>query len=171
MQARALAAAAQRIPVVRALEVARRDLKGVADTDHPWLSPFDAAALATESALILRDLDQLDEALAYAEQAVELRETGRARSLALSRITLVDIHVRRRDMDAAVRVGHDLLSTSPTLGSIRVVQQLDVLRRLLEPHRAYRPVREYLVRFDEARRARMLLLADIIPPSPGGTPV
>ncbi|WP_018542177.1 MULTISPECIES: tetratricopeptide repeat protein [unclassified Streptomyces] len=170
MRARALAAAAQCIPAARALDAARRDLEGVADTDHPWLSPFDAAALATESALILRDLDQLDEALTYAERAVDLREAGRARSLALSRITLVDVHVRRGDMDAAVSVGDDLLSTSPTLGSVRVMQQLDALRRLLEPYKAYEPVRQYLVRFDDARRARMLLLADIIPPSSGGTP-
>ncbi|WP_234024964.1 MULTISPECIES: XRE family transcriptional regulator [unclassified Streptomyces] len=170
MQARALAVAAQRIPAAYALDAARRDLDGAADTDHPWLSPFDAAALASESALILRDLDQLDDALTHAEQAVALRESGRERSLALSRIALVDIHVRRCDVDTAVSVGHDLLSTSPPLGSVRVVQQLDELRRLLEPHRAYGPVREYLVRFDDARRARMLLLADLVPPSPGGTP-
>ncbi|MFJ9619087.1 hypothetical protein [Streptomyces noursei] len=86
-------------------------------------------------------------------------------------MALVDIHVRRRAMDAAVSVAHDVLSTSPTLGSIRGVQQLDELRRLLELHRAYGPVPEYLVRFDDACRARMLLLADIVPPSPGGTTV
>ncbi|WP_055495562.1 helix-turn-helix transcriptional regulator [Streptomyces sp. TP-A0356] len=169
MQARALAAAAQHIPAARALDAALRDLEGTAAADHPWLSPFDAAALASESALILRDLEQYDRALTHAEQAVALREAGRARSLALSRITLVDIHVRRGDLDAAVTAGHDLLSTSPILCSVRVVQQLDELRRLLEPHRSYRPVREYLVRFDDAHRARMLLLADLIPPSPGGT--
>ncbi|WP_327364937.1 hypothetical protein [Streptomyces sp. NBC_01296] len=39
---------------------------------------------------------------------------------------------------------------------------LDDLRRHLEPHKAYRPVGQYLVRFDDARRARMLLMADII---------
>ncbi|MET7520435.1 hypothetical protein ABZS88_45340 [Streptomyces sp. NPDC005480] len=128
------------------------------------MSPFDAAALASESALVLRDLNQLEAALAQAEQAVALRESGRARSLALSRITLVDIHVRRGDLDAAVQVGHDLLCTSPTLGSVRFVRQLDALRQLLEPHRTYGPVRQYLTRFDDARRARMLLLADIIPP-------
>ncbi|MBX7555430.1 XRE family transcriptional regulator [Streptomyces sp. tea 10] len=169
MQARALAVAAQRTPATRALEAARCDLEASATADHPWLSPFDAAALASESALILRDLEQYDQALAQAEQAVALREAGRARSLALSRISLVDIHVRQGDLDAAVSVGHDLLSTSPTLGSVRVVQQLDGLRRLLEPHRGYPPVREYLTRFDDARRARMLLLADLIPPSPRGT--
>ncbi|MHB9847629.1 hypothetical protein ACSYGO_00055 [Streptomyces krungchingensis] len=169
MQARALAAAAQHTPATRALDAARRDLEGVAAADHPWLSPFDAAALASESALTLRDLEHYDQALTHAEQAVALRETVRARSLALSRITLVDIHLRRGDLDAAVSAGHDLLSTSPTLGSVRVVQQLNELRRLLEPHRSYGPVREYLVRFDDARRARMLLLADLIPPSGGTT--
>jgi hypothetical protein len=65
-------------------------------------------------------------------------------------------------------VGHALLSTNPTLGSVRVVRQLDDLRTVLEPHMAYGPVREYLGRFDDARRARMLLLADLIPSS-GGT--
>ncbi len=169
MQARALAVASQRTAAAHALEAAHRELEASPAADHPWLSPFDAAALASESALILRDLEQYDEALSHAEQAVALREAGRARSLALSRISLVDIHVRRGDLDAAVSVGHDLLSTSPTLGSVRVVRQLDGLRQLLEAHRGYRPVREYLARFDDARRARMLLLADLIPPSPGGT--
>ncbi|MGX1541862.1 helix-turn-helix domain-containing protein [Streptomyces adustus] len=168
MQARALAVAAQRTPAARALEAAHGDLDEAA-AGHPWLSPFDAAAMASEAALIMRDLEQYDQALAYAEQAVALREAGRARSLALSRITLVDVHVRRGDLDAAVHVGHDLLSTSPTLGSVRVVQQLDWLRRLLEPHRGYAPVKEYLTRFDDACRARMLLLADLIPPNSGGT--
>ncbi|MFI0907681.1 hypothetical protein ACH4TE_29830 [Streptomyces sioyaensis] len=159
------------MPAARALDEARSRLEGSADTAHPWLSPFDAAALASESALAMRDLGRLDDALAHAEQAVSLREAGRARSLALSRITLVDLHVRRGDLDAAVSVGHDLLSTSPTLGSIRVVHQLDDLRRALEPYKTFGPVREYLVRFDDARRARMLLLADIIPLPPGGTPI
>ncbi|HSA53417.1 MAG TPA: XRE family transcriptional regulator [Yinghuangia sp.] len=168
MRARALAAAEQHAPAVRTLEAARQDLEGGKDAEHPWLSPFDAAALASESALVLRDLERLDEALQHAEQAVALRQIVRTRSLALSRISLVDIQVRRGELDAAVHVAHALLSTSPTLGSVRVVRQLDELRRLLERHKAYRPVHEYLVRFDDARRARMLLLADLIPPSPKG---
>lgn len=128
------------------------------------------AALASESALILRDLGLLDRALEQAEEAVDMREAGRTRSLALSRISQVDIHLRRGDLDAAV-AGRDLLSASPPLGSVRVVRQLDELRRRLAPHVGYRPVRECLERFDESRRARMLLLADIIPPqSPGGIP-
>lgn len=61
-----------------------------------------------------------------------------------------------------MKVGHDLLTTSPTLSSVRVIHQLDDLRRRLEPHTTYGPVGQYLVRFDDARRARMLLMADII---------
>lgn len=171
MRARALAAADQHGPAVRALEAAHRVLEGGPDAEHPWLSAFDDAALASESALIFRDLEQLDEAVQYAEQAVALRQTVRTRSLALSRISLVDIQVRRGELDAAVHAAHVLLSMSPTLGSVRVVWQLDEMRRLLDQHKAYRPVREYLVRFDDARRARMLLLADLIPPSPRGNSV
>ncbi|MFJ9188298.1 MULTISPECIES: XRE family transcriptional regulator [Streptomyces] len=164
MHARALAAASQHTPASHALEQAHRAVSDSADTDHPWLSPFDHAALASESALIMRDLERHDQALSHAENAVRLREDGRARSLALGRITLADVHIRRSDLDAAISVGNDLLSTSPTLGSVRVVRQLDDLRKLLEPHKGYRPVRDYLARFGEARRARMLLLADIITP-------
>ncbi|MFB8209702.1 MULTISPECIES: helix-turn-helix transcriptional regulator [unclassified Streptomyces] len=169
MHARALAAVSQCTPASRALEQAHRALSAPADADHPWLSPFDKAALASESALIMRDLGRHDQAMAHAENAVRLREDGRARSLALSRITLAAVHVHRTDLDAAIGVGHDLLGTSPTLGSVRVLRQLDELRDLLESHAGYRPVRDYLARFEDARRARMLLLADIITPR-GGTP-
>ncbi|MBP0449727.1 hypothetical protein J5Y04_09195 [Kitasatospora sp. RG8] len=66
-------------------------------------------------------------------------------------------------------VGTELLATGPTLGSVRVVHQLDDLGELLARHREYGPVREYLARFDEARRTWLLLLADIIPSSQGGS--
>ncbi len=138
-------------------------MTAAADDAHPWLSPFDHATLASESALAYGDLGRYADALGHAEQALTLREDTRARSLALSRITLATVHVRRRDLDAAVAVGTDLLATSPSLGSVRVVHQLDILRDLLGEHGEYRPVGEYLARFDEGRRARALLLADIMP--------
>ncbi|MFJ5736579.1 XRE family transcriptional regulator [Streptomyces microflavus] len=169
MHARALAAASQSNSAYHALEHAQGALVMQADDEHPWLSPFDKASLASESALILRDLEQHEQALSHAENAVRLREERRTRSLALSRITLAGIHIHRRGLDAAIHVGNDLLNTNLTLGSVRVVRQLDSLRNLFEPHRAHPPVRQYLERFDDARRARMLLLADIIPPG-GGIP-
>ncbi|WP_280669084.1 MULTISPECIES: XRE family transcriptional regulator [unclassified Kitasatospora] len=169
MHARALAATGQYAPATYALDQAGVSLELAADDEHPWLSPFDHATLASESALVFADLGQLTPALVHAEQAVSLREDSRARSLALSRITLASLRVRRGELDAAVIVGIELLATSPTLGSIRVVRQLDGLRDQLSRHTAYRPVYEYLARFDEANRARALLLADIMPPLRGGT--
>ncbi|MFE6052274.1 helix-turn-helix domain-containing protein [Kitasatospora sp. NPDC056446] len=169
MLARALAASDQFGPAIRALDLAHAALATRADDSHPWLSPFDHATLASESALVFADLDRSGDALRCAEQAVALREDGRTRSLAFSRITLARSHVRCGDLDAAVSVGTDLLATSPTLGSVRVVTQLDDLAELLGRHRDYRPVREYLARFDEANRARLLLLADIIPEPRGGS--
>lgn len=169
MKARALATASQTTPAARALDRAHQILETSAEAEHPWLSPFDAAALASESALVHRDLHQYDTALDHAEQAIALRESGRARSLAFSRITLVGIHVHRHELDAALHVGHDLLTADPTLGSVRVIHQLDTLQDLLAPHRDYPPVRDFLARFADVRRTRMLLLADIIPPPREGT--
>ena len=171
MSARALAAAGQPTPALRALGRAEEVLEGAAEAERPWLSPFDAAALALESALVLRDLQHHDQARDHAEHAIRLRESSRTRSLALSRITLAALHLHCDELDAAVTVGHDVLAADPNLGSIRVLRQLDDLRALLAPHRGHPPVRVLLTRFDETRRARMLLLADIVPPpSKGATP-
>lgn len=169
MSARALAAAGHPTQALRALDQAEEILTHDSDTDLPWLSPFDAAALATESALALNDLERYDHARADAERAIRLREAGRVRSLVFNRITLATVHVRRGDLDSAVAVGQDLLGADPNLGSVRAIRQLDQLRSRLEPHAAHPPVRAFLARFDDARRARMLLLADIIPPPRGGT--
>ncbi|MFJ5608350.1 helix-turn-helix domain-containing protein [Streptomyces sp. NPDC093221] len=171
MSARALAAAGQPTPALRALGRAEEVLDSASEAERPWLSPFDAAALALESALVLSDLRRHDEARTRAEHAIHLRESNRARSLALSRITLADLHLRCDDLEAAVAVGHEVLAADPNLGSIRVLRQLDGLHAALAVHRSHSSVRALLQRFDETRRARMLLLADIVPPpSKGATP-
>jgi transcriptional regulator with XRE-family HTH domain len=171
MQARALAAAGQHGPAQESLDHARVALRDAGPgITHPWVSPFDTAALASETAETLRDMGRVREAVEYAQQAVDLRESGRARSLALSRILLSGLHVGSGDLDAALAVGEEFLAaTAPTLGSIRVMQQLDALVARLEPYRSHPPVREFLMRLASERRARMLLLADILTPQ-GGHP-
>ncbi|MFG1804870.1 XRE family transcriptional regulator [Streptomyces sp. NPDC049040] len=168
MSARALAAAGQSASALAALNQAEDALHSTPGGERPWLSPFDAAALALESAFVLRDLNRHDEARTHAEYAIRLRESSRARSLVLSRITLATLHLHCNDLDAALTVGHDVLAADPNLGSIRVLHQLDDLRALLAPHHSHPPVRALLTRFDETRRARMLLLADIVPPPSKG---
>lgn len=169
MQARAFAAAGQKSAADRALDRAHLALDGRPGSFHPWVSPFDAAALASESALILRDLGRYESALEHAERSVSLREAGRARSIALARITLVGIYADRREFDAAVSTGDELLKTlTPALGSVRVIRQLDGLARVLARHRSYRPMSDFLLRLDRARRSGTLLLADILSPAGGG---
>ena len=171
MSARALAAAGQPTPAMAALTSAEEALHSAPEAERPWLSPFDRAALALESALVLDDLCRYEEARAHAEHAIGLRESHRARSLVLSRITLATLHLRCGDLDAVVTVGNDIVAADPNLGSIRVLRHLDDLRVQLTPNRGHPPVHAFLTQLDETRRARMLLLADLVPaPSKGTLP-
>ncbi|MFI0151697.1 XRE family transcriptional regulator [Streptomyces lydicus] len=169
MHARALAVADQGTVALLELERAHHALTGSAEATHPWISPFDEASLASESALTYRDMKRYDKALEHADRAVALRESGRARSLALSQINLVAIHAHRGDLDAVLHCGVMLLTTNPSLGSVRVVNQLADLRRMLDSHRDHHPVRDFLERFDAAAKTRLLLLADIMAASNEGT--
>ncbi|MFF4403713.1 helix-turn-helix domain-containing protein [Streptomyces sp. NPDC001404] len=170
MKARAAAAAAQPATASRALDQACQDLDKQPTTAHSWVSPFDTASLASEAALAMRDIGRYDDALEHAEQAIQLCEKGRARSLALSRITLVTIHVCRADMDAVVQFGRDLLTTDPSLSSVRVTNHVANLRNRLADHRSYPPVRDFLACLDDFMRTRSLLLADLMPPRSEGAP-
>ncbi|GAA0436021.1 hypothetical protein GCM10010357_66850 [Streptomyces luteireticuli] len=134
------------------------------------MSPFDEASLTSESALVARDMGAYGKAIEYAEQAIRMRAEGRARSLALSRVTLVSIDVCREDLDAVVESGEDLLTPNPALGSVRVVNQVVGLRRQLKPHAGYRPVQGFLSRLDEFARTQSLLLADLMPSRSKGSP-
>ncbi|WP_411134274.1 hypothetical protein [Streptomyces sp. C10] len=81
----------------------------------------------------------------------------------------MELHVHRADLDAVVHFGAGLLTTNPSLGSVRVVNQLADLRRMLDSHRGYRPVRDFLAQFDASAKMRLLLLADIMTPRSEGT--
>ncbi|MFH8789392.1 helix-turn-helix domain-containing protein [Streptomyces roseoverticillatus] len=172
MEARALAAAGEASEAERSLARAQAALHSPreAGSGHSWTSPFDAASLASESALVLRDLGKHEDALNAARQAIDLRLDGRARSLGFSRVTLVDVHLHRTDLDAAVHAGVELLTTTSALGSVRFVGQLADLRRAFGLHCAYAPAREFLRLLDDDMRKRSVLLADIMrSPGTGGT--
>ncbi|MEU7167067.1 XRE family transcriptional regulator [Streptomyces morookaense] len=169
MAARAMAASEQHLAASKALDLAQEALMVPAHEAHAWLSPFDTASLASEAALALRDLKRYDAALAHARRAIELRGEGRARSLALSRIAIVNIHAHRGDLDAVVHFGGELLTANnPSLGSVRVVKQLDELRDLLGRHHAYPPVKDLSIRLADSTKTQSLLLADIMQPRTAG---
>jgi tetratricopeptide (TPR) repeat protein len=162
MQARALAVLGQKDSVERALTRAYDDLGGSPPTAAAvWMSPFDEASLAIETAQCLRDVGRLDESLSAAERAVALRDTNRARSLAFSQIVLASVLVELDDLDRAVAVGRELLGGAQAPGSARVVRQLGHLRAVMEPHRAAGVVCEFLEQLTETQRLRGHLLAGL----------
>jgi hypothetical protein len=160
MQARAQAVLGQKDGVDRALVRAHDRLSGPSSTAVAvWMSPFDEASLAIETAQCLRDVGRLGEALTAAERAVALRDTNRARSLAFSQIVLAGVLVELDDLDRAVAIGRDLLVGVQAPGSARIVRQLGQLRAVMEPHRAAGVVCEFLDELTETQRRRGHLLA------------
>ncbi|GAA3098794.1 hypothetical protein GCM10017600_12910 [Streptosporangium carneum] len=129
---------------------------------HPWISPYDRAFYSGEAALCLDGLGDLSSARRYAEEAVELRREGRARSLALGQLALARIHTRSRELDRAVAVGCGLLDGSQTLGSVRVLRQLDELGEMLQAHNRLHSVRAFLDKLAETTRTRKMLLGGMI---------
>jgi transcriptional regulator with XRE-family HTH domain len=87
MEARALAKLGETDATQRALDVAHDELAtSPHDAPSRWTSSFDAAALASESALSLQDLGKLSAAFTEAERAVSLRTGDRARSRVFGQI-------------------------------------------------------------------------------------
>jgi hypothetical protein len=124
----------------------------------PWVSGFDAAALASEAAQTHLDLGQYRTAIPHARAAVALRTSDRARSLALGRLSLAEAYLRGGELDAACQTGTRLLAESHGVGSARIVTGLQALRRLLALHRTQADAATLLDGIDEALRRGQSLL-------------
>ncbi|MET7765687.1 hypothetical protein ABZS71_28085 [Streptomyces sp. NPDC005393] len=162
MEARALAQLGNGDGARRALAEAQKEIAEMPDIQSsPWISSFDTAALASEAALALQDAGRLPAAVEVAEEAIALRSGDRARSRVFSQITLALIRTRQRELEATCEVGRALLGDCGTLGSLRITQQLDLLARALDRHRAERIVSELLDYLAETKRQRALILAGI----------
>ncbi|MBT2457503.1 hypothetical protein [Streptomyces sp. ISL-86] len=169
MEARALAQLGEAAATQKALDQARKELARTPGAPPSyWLSPFDAAALASETAFSMNDLGMLPAAIEPAEEAVALRTGDRARSRVFGQITLATIRTRQGELEAACAVGRELLGACGTLGSVRITQQLGELARVLEPYRAERVVAEFLDCLEAVNQQRALLLAGISAPHTGG---
>jgi len=122
-----------------------------------WVGHFDDASLASEAARCMRQLGRIAEARRQAERVVALRAGDRKRSRAFGQLILADVLVREGNLDEACAVGHEVLNATQTLGSVRVVQQLESLRQLLEPHRSAEMVSVFLACLADSLRGRMWL--------------
>lgn len=162
MEARARAKLGETDATQRALDEAH---DGLATSPHNapsrWTSSFDAAALASESALSLQDLGKLTAAVTEAERAVSLRTGDRARSRVFGQISLTLIRIQQGELDAACAVGHELLGACQALGSKRATKQLNDLARALSPYQANQRVNDLLDRLVAVSRQRAILFAGI----------
>ncbi|MDT3440848.1 MULTISPECIES: helix-turn-helix transcriptional regulator [unclassified Pseudofrankia] len=146
MKARGNALVGASSECLAALWNAEQELNRATAGGHEWLSPFDEAALAAEAAICLRDLNDWNAAERQALRVLELRTPDRARSRALTHLTLATVHLGRGDLDAACDTGAQVLDAATRLASDRVVNQLRGLGRQLEPHSSVTAVDDFLDR-------------------------
>ncbi|KOT46767.1 hypothetical protein ADK41_00790 [Streptomyces caelestis] len=160
MEGRAQAQLGDDVAAQRALEAAGAALEGASTAPAPhWVAPFDQAALASESALALRDLGMLSAATAEAERAVALRGEDRARSRAFSQSALAALLVQNGDLEAACATGVQLLTACEPLGSSRITEHLHAFKRALAPFHGVPQVRDLLEQLSHVNRRRSALLA------------
>ncbi len=122
-----------------------------------WISHFDEASLANEAACCLRKVGRLTEARRQAERVVVLRTLERARSRAFGQLVLAEVLTEQGDIDEACAVGREVVGATRALGSFRVVQQLEDLRKLLNRHRRDRVVGDFISLVHEASQERAWL--------------
>ncbi len=111
-----------------------------------WISRFDDGSLATEAARCMQRLQRLDEAEQLARRVIALRSVDRKRSRAFGQLILVSVLVAQGRLDESCTVGHEVLDTTHSLGSVLVLELLRELQIVLEPHRSGRAVAAFLDR-------------------------
>jgi hypothetical protein len=127
---------------------------GVPDAQDPgWVSHFDEASLAIETALCLRHLGDSHGAEAHALRAIHLRSGDRVRSRTFARIALARVLLDAGHVDEAATIGVELCDVAATLASTRVVGQLDGLMVDLADQRPLHEVAEFRAALDELHRS------------------
>ena len=158
MEAKALVALREPAACAERLARAEQALHATASSEPSvWAGPFDEASLASDAARCMRQLGRMAEARRHAERVVALRVGNRTRSRAFGQLILIGVLVRQGELDEACALGHEVVDSTQALGSFRVLQQLQGLRRLLEPHRSAEMVAAFLACLTESVRGRMWL--------------
>lgn len=122
----------------RALEKAEGAVRG------EWISHFDSAALASETAWCLHRLGDLDAAEMSARDAIALRPGDRVRSRSFAQLALAQVLLAANRVDEAANLAEQIRSTAMTLTSARVRSQLVDLAAALRPHRGVPAVSRFL---------------------------
>lgn len=114
------------------------------EPEAEWISNFDAAALASESAWCLHRLGELSAAERLARAAIGLRDRGRVRSRSFAQLALAQILLASGSVDEAATLGDQVRATASTMTSARVRAQLVDLATALLPYRDNETVTSFL---------------------------
>jgi transcriptional regulator with XRE-family HTH domain len=158
MHARGSAALGHREDCTRLLIQAEKTLDAApAERPSPWVSHFDEASLASETARCMRHLGDLSQAQRQAERIIELRPDTGTRSRAFGQLLLVTVLIAQGKPEQACAIAHDVLTATQSLGSYQVIHQLVKLNQLLEHHRANMVVADFLACLQQTLRERAWL--------------
>jgi hypothetical protein len=154
MEARALARTGDVRACERALSEATRALDSRNHGDEPeWITYFDEAELAAETAHCFRDVDHASRAVSHAENAMS---GSHVRSDFFVSIVLAEAQLRAREPEEACRVALDALDLGQQLRSARCVSYLTEFRRQLARYKSSAAVRDF---GEEAADHRLWLAA------------
>ncbi|MEU0742692.1 hypothetical protein [Streptomyces sp. NPDC006134] len=130
MEARALARTGDVTACEAALNAATKALESRNSEDEPeWISYFDEAELAAETAHCFRDVNRARRAVSHAENAMS---GSHVRSDFFATMVLADAHLRAGDVEEACRVALDALDLGEQLKSARCISYLAEFRRNLD---------------------------------------
>jgi tetratricopeptide (TPR) repeat protein len=169
MEARGHAARRDSSACTTALAQAETALSNaVTESSSSWVSGFDEGSLASEAARCMRQLGQLDQAQHQAQRVLDLRSSERARSRAFGQLILVTVLIAQGKPDEACSMAAEVLDATRSLGSFLVIQQLQDLRRLLQPYQSSTVVGEFLTSLEEALTERLWLYRWLAQSNTGG---
>jgi tetratricopeptide (TPR) repeat protein len=158
MQARGFAALRRPKEALTLLARAEKALEGAHDEEpSTWVSRFDEGSLASEAARCMRHLGKPAHAQRHAERIIELRPADRTRSRALGQLILIAALIEQGEPEQACAIAREVLSSTQSLGSYLVIQQLRDIQLLLEPYKSAATVGEFLECLGEALRQRVWL--------------
>jgi tetratricopeptide (TPR) repeat protein len=169
MEARGHAALRDSAACTSALRQAEQTLdNAAAEPSSLWVSGFDHGSLASEAARCFRQLGHLDQARQQAERILTLRPAERARSRAFGQLILVTVLIAQGKPDEACGIAAEVLKATHSLGSFLVIQQLQDLRRLLQPYQSSSFVSAFLTSLEEALAERLWLYRWLAQSNTGG---
>lgn len=134
MLACGLAAAGDAVEATAVMADAQRAFERESGTASPWLSPFDAASLASEVAWCSLKVGDNARAIRHLREALAQRKPDRVRSRAFAQLMLAMALLGQGRPDEACVLVLEVLECTANLGSAVLLEQLRHVHVLLQSH-------------------------------------